>query len=343
MKQHSSRMIVEVNKLISNALIKDGGVYLPGVGSLSVVTTPLTMNSSSKEMSAPTREITISKEEKHRSLIVVITERGNCTPQQATQIYNKWYDVVVKEDNTTIEGVGKISGTLFTTDSALKEKLNPIAQATPQKVKKKGAVKKQKKRGGTILTLLLIAVAAAVALFILPKSNDTSYTTEATPTEQSAQPIEVEVIEDVTTEEAATEEVVEISEDVEIEVEVATKVEESESVESVQEQKQSEPTSQATYESTSDKTLEAALAAGVSNIDKPYNVIYGAYSVAENAEKAMSLAEQEFNEPIECTAYRYGSTVIISIYSAPSEAEAKQFVRENRTKFKEPLWVYKKK
>ncbi|MFR9626921.1 MAG: hypothetical protein SNJ31_04110 [Rikenellaceae bacterium] len=145
MKQQNSRMVVEVNKIIANALLSDGGIYLPKIGSLSIVT------SSSKEGN-PIREIIIQQEEaRHKSITTVISERGKCTDQQAEQVYNKWLKVVKAEEKIVILGIGEIEKDgKFTLTPQMFSKLNPVQvkpeQPTePQPVEKPKAEKAEKK------------------------------------------------------------------------------------------------------------------------------------------------------------------------------------------------------
>ncbi len=134
MKQQNSRMVVEVNKIIANALLSDGGIYLPNIGSLSIV------SSSSKEGN-PIRDITVQPEARHKSITTVISERGNCTEQQAEQVYNKWLKVVKAEEKIAILGIGEIEKDgKFTLTPQMFSKLNPVQvkaePAEPQPVEK---------------------------------------------------------------------------------------------------------------------------------------------------------------------------------------------------------------
>ncbi len=182
MEQQNSRMVAEVNKLIANALIKENGVFLPNLGSLSVET--LAPQSKGKgAMVGPSRAITFTTEEKHRPLMVVIAEYGNCTPNQAAQIYDKWLEAVKVGDDANIESIGQISGGEFFAAPEMLARLNPAANkaaaggATAAARRSAGSAKRGSKSseggsGSTWYILLGLAALLAVAYFVF--YNDSS-------------------------------------------------------------------------------------------------------------------------------------------------------------------------
>ncbi len=124
MKEQDIQMGEQVNKIVANTLIKVGGIYIPGYGSLTVETTSTTVDG------APIRGVRFSKEERHRSLIAVIGERARCTPEQAEKIFERWLKLIKGEEGRVIEGVGVLKKKRFLVDSAILDRLNVALEVT---------------------------------------------------------------------------------------------------------------------------------------------------------------------------------------------------------------------
>lgn len=179
MKQNNIRLIEEVAKLIVNILIKDGGVYLPSIGSLTL---------SSEEAGST---VTYSAEESHGSIVEVIMKRGNCSQEKAQKIYDKWLSLVKEESgDVSIRGVGKIEGGLFTISSSLATRLNP-------KVEKRSSRRRGAKRSGGDNTKIIMGGAAAAivaAVVVLISLMNGTQTVEIEPQPQVAVAVEQSVV-----------------------------------------------------------------------------------------------------------------------------------------------------
>lgn len=331
MKQKNSRMIAEVNKIIGNTLIKDGGVYLPNIGSLSVVTTHPSMGEATNSSAAPTRTVSLIDEERHHPLTTIISERGNCTPNQATIIYKKWVEAVSDKSQIKIEGVGTIIDGLFTSSDSLLQQLNPVVAkpkerpcVNPKKVDKSDKQNKSKgsetknRRIALVAWLLLVAVVAVAAVVILNNKNGSQSAVTVpivSPKTEVANPTTEPVIEPIETE-SVTEDT---PESVEKDVVVST-----------------------TKEMTADEILQAGLQAGTANRELHYKVIYGAFSNSQNVAKAIAQATKAMDGKVSCTVYRHGKSYIVSLFDAQSFNEANEFIAINKDRFNETLWIHKR-
>lgn len=342
-------MVVEVNKLIANALLSDGGIYLPEIGSLSIVTkTP--------ENSDPIRDIILSEDKQCKSLIDVISERGNCTPQQAEQVFKRWYNVVTENERTSILGIGYISDGKFTLTSQMYNKLNPVQAAkahvtttppapapkpeTPkapditevkedrpkieeiQKVAKVDTPKPTKTREqqsskGSYVWLLVaaIVVVVGISIYMFTSSNSTT------------------VPESVAIEEPA----------LEVETEVEVKVE---PLASTPTPTPVATTSKIDISSDPAKVLQSALTLG-KNSQLKYRVVYGVFSSHSNGGNAIiKMAKEHPNSAkIDLKAYPYGKeTYILTLFESNDEAECQSFMRSNLGQsISKELWIHAKK
>jgi hypothetical protein len=79
----------QIDKLIANALLDEGEVYLPGKGSLILRRHAAKLLSSSK-LQTPYRELTFTPEERGTSLITLISKIANVSEERASDIFNEW-------------------------------------------------------------------------------------------------------------------------------------------------------------------------------------------------------------------------------------------------------------
>ncbi|MFI3248558.1 MAG: hypothetical protein R3Y39_05450 [Rikenellaceae bacterium] len=347
MKQQNSRMVVEVNKLIANALLSEGGVYLPNVGSLSITT-------STPENGDPTRDITLLQGEQYRSLTTIISSRGNCSPSQAEQVYKRWLDVVTEGDTITILGIGEITANSFTITSQMFNKLNPVqalksqgATAAPKeqpkveesaptpipaptptpapaekkesakvaaspKVETKTTKSKGKSKGGYVWALAAaIALIVGVTYYALTyESGETNTTT--TVVEQEVEPIETEA--EPTPEPTPEPEP----------KQVATK--------------------SINLDDDPAKVLEQVLEQSKSSTAK-YRVVFAVFSSPSNGGRTIiEMAKGELTKDLKVSVYPYGSTYMLTIFESNSEEECHEFKRSALGKsISEDLWVYAKR
>lgn len=203
MKQDNLRLGEELGKLINNTLSKEGGVYLPQIGTLAI-------EAESEEEGAQ-RQVKFYAEKSMRSLISVIKDSGNFNKEQATQIYEKWIKGVVGEETITIVGVGVLAKGEFTATPELLEKINAVEEEAevaeeaiaeapaPPEVKaesaapqrkygyKKRSEKRSEGKKSPITMWIIIALVLAVvivAMLIIGSATKRQPTVEEVATEQ---------------------------------------------------------------------------------------------------------------------------------------------------------------
>ncbi len=360
MKQQSNRMIAEVNKLIGNTLIKSGGIYLPEVGSLSVVTLPPAIG----EAAAPVRKVEMTSEQQHRSIVEIICERGSCTPSQAAQIYQKWVEMVsMLNSKLLIKDVGEISDGCFTATAAFEERLNPVvlkiaevkepaAESEPvkkvvkvdmvddsveqksegireweekraaeaEKSKSPKAKRERETQGGGAKKAIIGFVAVAALVALVVVLSKSQQSN--TPVEEVVVQQE-EVVAQEVTQEVVQEEVQTAQETPQVKPAAAPKA----------------PKAPQTPQ-TPEELLEERFNAGREQLDHKYKVVFGAFSTANNVARAIAIAEKRTNGEVSCTVYNHGNCYLVSLYNTKSKEEAIEFVERYRDVVKEPLWIH---
>ncbi len=328
-------MVVEVNKLIANALLSNGGIYLPDIGSLSIVT-------STPEGGDPTRDIVIVDGERHKSLITVISERGNCTLQQAEQVYKRWLLIVTREQTTTILGIGEIEDGKFKSTPQMFNKLNPVqarksvnseTKVTPpakpetktqpksEPKPKRAAAPKTKdksKNGYSWAFVVAIVITIGVTYFAL-KLDDT--TAEETQTEVVA----VEQPRSVTESHATT----------------------SEPPQPEEEKPQPQKIEKAKVDINADPTavLYETIEQSKSSTAK-YRVVFGVFSSPSNSGRAIiKMVKEGKNDDITVRAYPYGKeTYMLTVFESDSASECEKFKKSKLgLSISQDLCVYAKK
>ncbi len=334
MKQQNSRMVVEVNKLIANALLMDGGTYLPKIGSLSIETT-----TPQNGDDAPTRDIVLREKESYKSLIVIISERGNCTPKQAEQVYNRWLEIVGESDKTIIFGIGEITNGKFTTSTQMFNKLNPVqatkSQQTAAKVvaqeptkdeptkptpKAKDDTPKTKKSGGNGIWLAIgcVAAVAVVAYFVISTLNSKPATPTVAEKSRVVAPLETQC------------KIPEVSKEEEQPATPKPAV-------------QREPKIDTSAKPADVMTQLLQQSKGSTN---KYRVVYGVFSSPSNGGSAIvKMMDQTHGKSVKYGAYPYGSeTYILTIFESNSEEECQEFMRSDLGQsISKELWIHAKR
>lgn len=116
-------MVNEVNKLIYNALLKHHALYLPSVGTLSVVRRPAVF-SLKNELLPPHFDVEFSSQNCAKSLIDIIFTEADVDTKRAEEIYSRWLDSVQEGSTVVIDGVGVLRDKSFDTDKTLVKALN---------------------------------------------------------------------------------------------------------------------------------------------------------------------------------------------------------------------------
>lgn len=118
-------MVSEVNKIIYNRLVSDGALYIPDVGTLTLLRQPA-MYTSRKRIVSPRYFVDFSADKIADSLVDIIADVAYVDVATAEDICLRWLDKVRTEDGFTIEGVGILKSGYFTLDEALESQLCPF-------------------------------------------------------------------------------------------------------------------------------------------------------------------------------------------------------------------------
>lgn len=116
-------MVKEVSKLIYNALLRYHAIYLPEVGTLSVVRHASTINSRN-EVLPPRNDIEFSSDDRAKSLVTIISDNAGVDAVQAQEIYLRWLDKVREGSVIKIDRVGTLTDKSFSVDKTLIKSLN---------------------------------------------------------------------------------------------------------------------------------------------------------------------------------------------------------------------------
>ena len=118
-------MVNEVNKIIYNRLISNGALYIPDVGTLTLLRQPA-MYTSRKRIVSPRYFVDFSADKIADSLVDIIADVTSVDVATAEDICLRWLDKVRTEEGFTIEGVGILKSGHFTLDEALESQLCPF-------------------------------------------------------------------------------------------------------------------------------------------------------------------------------------------------------------------------
>ena len=120
-------MVNEVSKLIYNALIRHQAIYLPEVGSISIVRHSATA-SSKRELVAPQYSVEYSLDNHAKSLVDIISEVASVDISRAEEIYSRWLDKVKEGSVVEIDRVGTLRDKSFTANKTFVDALNSFSQ-----------------------------------------------------------------------------------------------------------------------------------------------------------------------------------------------------------------------
>ncbi|MFR9621052.1 MAG: hypothetical protein SNH63_07545 [Rikenellaceae bacterium] len=331
MAQNIQRMVVEVNKLITNELITAGGIYLPEIGSLSV---------EHDDSAEARRRVIFSAAKLHTSLITVIAMQTKCSVDQASTLYTKWSEAVHKNLQVEIEGIGVVRGGRFEASSIIEQKLNPVviksvaapkaAKATKSATPEKVTENEEKKRSNWGVWIIAVAAVVLVAVAI-PKLFDSQET------EEVAQAT-TETIPETISETTECQEEVAKTEEVKIEDEVAT---EEIATETPPKTLLSTRKAKTTSNAEASELLNKTLAESSSRPATKYKVVYGVYRSKANAGRAL-IDAQELNED---TRTVYGATLreghyMVTLFESDHFYTSVSYMKRNNPAMGNVLWVY---
>ncbi|MFI3327807.1 MAG: hypothetical protein R3Y70_01535 [Rikenellaceae bacterium] len=371
MEQQNSRMVAEVNKLIANALIKENGLFLPNLGSLSVES-KAPQAKGKGAMVGPSREITFTTEEKHRPLMVIIAEYGNCTPNQAAQIYDKWLEAVKVGDDANIESIGQIQGGVFIAAPEMLERLNPAAKAPLAKggaAARKGATSRKaaaKSEGGSNGKMIWIALAAvallAVGYFVFFAGDSSSDVASTEVVEVDAEATAAAAAE----KEARDAEILRLAQEraaAQAKRDAASgqgsKGLVAQARESVAEAEKNRPAptgikspskvdylksdrAKNLHPDVAKKVIDGIISRNAGVAKKRYFVVYGVYSSKLNAGRmVVDIMERTQGMGVACGAHlRNGSNYMVTVFESDSFRACNEFIEEKGKKFTDnKIWV----
>lgn len=152
-----------ISKIIYNALVTKTGIYLPKIGSLTVVNVPARELGAGKFTAPYMRvEFATKKNDATPNIVDLLTQGG---AKDAKAQYQEWLTKATQEKGKVkIEGVGEIRSKFFYSSSALAKVLGK-----PETVKASKAKKEKKpcnKKTLRILAGILLLVALIALLFI---------------------------------------------------------------------------------------------------------------------------------------------------------------------------------
>lgn len=116
-------MVTEVNKLVYNSLTKYSSLYLPGIGSLSILRSPASVGSRN-EILPPHYSVEFRKDNVGISIVDIIAREAGVETSRAEEIYNRWLEKSKEGTVIKIDRVGTINGERFECDNTLIAALN---------------------------------------------------------------------------------------------------------------------------------------------------------------------------------------------------------------------------
>lgn len=320
-------MVTELNKLVSNTLIKNGGITLSSVGSLRVVASSPKAGSQERTI----RVVEFAPGDGMRTLESVISEMGHCTEAQAQVVYSKWLDEVRTSDGVKIDGVGQLCGERFTVDEKLNLRLNPTVEV--------------KRKRGNRAVWVAVAVAAVVAVvaggaYLFQTSDEVQQdlVAEEVITPAAMPPASADIDSEMMISPEQEEAGVAEAKERERLAEEAVKKAEAERVAALKSESKSAKKSH-----NIGGLLGDALSAAEGVSDRPFRVICGVFTTEHYANKTISEVQSKLGKSYQCTAYVEGDKYFLSLYDTSTQREALDFAKQKQGLFNEKLWVSRNK
>ena len=306
-------MVAEVNKLIFNALISEGAVHLPEVGTLFVERIPAGIVARNS-VGVPSCTISFSNHRDARSIVDIIVQIADIEVSQAIDIYERWLDKVRHGNELVIDGVGVLRNKSFVADKELLMQLNPqgINELTISRRRGSGVVAPI-----FMLAILLLCIGGGAYYY---------FTTHAVVGSQN----EVLVASnDVVVEEIVTEVVAEV-----VAPELVVSDSSSESVaEDVY-----IPDNESETIDGSDVIIENIVEDWRANADIRHYVVVGSYSTEKNAERAINELSGKYNELL-FSYFKLGSMYAVAAFGSTNREDCERFVSEYKQSFPQ-VWIH---
>lgn len=373
----------QIDNLIANTLLNEGGVYLPGKGSL-ILRRHAAARLSSKKVQPPYRELEFTTEECGVSLITLISKTANVSEERASDIFTEWLSKSSRVQSPTrrsliISGVCTIATfevesrstnnsyrgekSEITTDQKFEDMVNP-------KGRKAKSVAPRPKYFIYIMAGLCVGVALGVCgthfyvngtfdellskQNLIPTSKQLiAHSEEVSPIAgHEVEPIVKPTIEpiEVVNEALATD--VNAENNTEASTEPAAQTEQivdiAEKPAEVVEQPAEpvvEPTPEPAVEKPAEPVAQKPAKLEIKYTKKGYSyAVWGIFRDLENTKKAIARLAEE-HPTIECKLYHYGAQHLLTIYEAPSRTECNDKVSAWQKKYKSfhKVWVHTQK
>lgn len=323
-------MVTEFNKLVGGMLAAEGAVYLPDVGTLTVVRRAAE-RISSRRLRRSCNAVMFTDKVKGRSVVDAVAEICGADAAEAEEIYRRWLSKVTDGGVVAIDGVGHIDRMRFYVDDDFDKLLNPNGHQVVE-------LEKRRSRVGQICfwAILMLIAAGCAGYFIYEFRVDIADTVTAwfTPNRRPVPTDEIAVKEPVEPEN--TESVDSAAADADEAAEPQSKLPEP-----VQPEPQPEVTPEPEPAPQQTEQWQAATPVassdGIGRLTSGLNyVVYGVFSTPENALRAV--AELRANGVTGCSAFEYGAKYMVALYSSADAADCNMYIR-SALGF-ENLWVY---
>ena len=300
-------MVSEVNKLIFNALISDGAVHLPEVGTIFVerkAAGMVTRNS----VGVPSYAISFSNHRDARSIVDIIVQIADIEVSQAMDIYERWLDKVRHGNELAIDGVGVLHNKSFVADNELLMQLNPLGA---------NELSISRRRGSGVVVPVIVLV---ILLLSIGGGAYYYFTTHAV----------VESQNDVV---VASNDVV-VEEEV-VEVDVPKLVVSDSLSDSVADEVYIDENETIDY---GDVVVEDVVEDWRANADIRHYVVVGSYSTEKNAERAINELSGKYNELL-FSYFKLGSMYAVAAFGSTNREDCERFVSEYKQSFPQ-VWIH---
>lgn len=291
----------QLDNLIANTLLDERELYLPKIGTLILVRHAAKLLSKTK-LQSPYNELRFTKEARGVSVVELICSVVGVSQERASDIYEEWLALSVRNDIVTINGLALIEKGEIKTDKTFEDMANPNGR---------GVVKVKPRINYFIYTMagLCIGFALGIAGYILYSNGIFDNSTSKSQIPQASEAFEQVAAQEPT----VVSEVIEEQSVAEVAAEVAE-----------------------------NKVVEPFAECAILPMQKGCSyAVWGVYNELENAEKAERWLASKFPE-LEAEIYQYDERYMVALYELPSRSECGRKVsalKGEHSSFKN-VWVY---
>lgn len=300
----------EIDHLIANALLDEGSIYLPNVGTLILVR-HAAKRLSSRRLQPPYRELRFTGEQRGVSLVEYIAQKAGVTAERAGDIYNEYVVQSMRDGVFTIEELCTISNKRVEVLQQFEDMANPnghsVVKINPR------------------TNYVIYAVAALCTLFALGVAGYVLYLNDVFNFGGRVAPAEEAFVAAVVEEQATAEQTEPKVEAVEV----------------------AEPTAEPTEVVAEPvvevaEPVETAVAPKILPMQRGKSyAVWGVYNELKNAEDAIGWLGEKFPS-LEPKIYDYDGRYMVALYELSSRSvvgnKVKQLKAQNKS-FKS-VWIY---